>query len=79
MPIPLTPSEEIRLAFHETIVEAKMQSFLEASRALRAIRDRELYLSQYSSFDEYCQAQLGQAAETVNQILALTEGDADEH
>jgi hypothetical protein len=75
---PLNPEQKTRLYELERTVERNLSSFLEAGRALLAIRDERLYRT-YGTWEQYCRRRFGitqsrglelvRSAETVENLL----------
>ena len=75
---PLNPEQKTRLYELERTVERNLSSFLEAGRALLAIRDGRLYRA-YGTWEQYCRRRFGitqsrglelvRSAETVENLL----------
>ena len=55
---PLNPEQKTRLYELERTVERNLSSFLEAGRALLAIRDERLYRT-YGTWEQYCRRRFG--------------------
>lgn len=52
-------STQSKLASCERVIDRAMVSYVEAGRALKTIRDENLYQGEYLSFEEYCRERWG--------------------
>jgi hypothetical protein len=50
-----------------------IEIFLETCRAFKVIRDKELFLDQFPSFDAYCRAKHGKTAKEINELIELAD------
>lgn len=50
----LTIQESTRLVELEEIIERGVTTFIKVGEALAEIRDKELYLVEYKTFEDYC-------------------------
>jgi hypothetical protein len=57
----------------EAVIQHSIDSFLEAGRALMAIRDQRLYKGRYATFDEYCHTRWGFTRQRSSQLIGAAE------
>jgi hypothetical protein len=57
----------------ETVVEKGLDTFWQVGSALREIRVRRLYRSQYPTFVEYCEKRWGITDRRARQLMSATE------
>jgi hypothetical protein len=79
--VPLSSDEAALLAHYETIIEQGLQSFVAVGTALMDIREKKLYRSQWTTFEEYLDRRWGlgrahayrlmDAAQVVHDIAAI--------
>ena len=70
----LTPiDQEKRLLQLETIVQRGFTSLWEIGKAMLEIRDRQLYLKRYNTFQEYCATRWGKQRSRCYQLMAAAE------
>jgi hypothetical protein len=72
----LTPQARKTLARHEKAIEKGLHAFVEAGKALAEIRDGDLYVDAYRTFDRYCELRWGMkpahANRTINAAIVAT-------
>ena len=81
----LTLIEQDELKECEVVIERGLQTFYEVGEALLRIRDKHLYRTEFSSFEDYCQKRWGlerrrayefmNAAQITSNITSLSSGD----
>lgn len=69
MNMKLTPFQITRLAQLESIIEKGKETFIEVGSALVEIRERRLYLRDYSTFDVYCHEKWGFSRQRAHQLI----------
>jgi len=69
----LTIAEQSELDQLETTIERGLQTFYEVGSALLTIRDKRLYRSEYSAFEDYCQERWGFTKTYANYQIAAAE------
>ena len=57
----------------EPPTDKDIEIFLETTRAFKTIRDKELFLDQFPSFDAYCQAKHGKTAKEINDRIDMAD------
>ena len=73
----LTAAEKRSLKQHEETIEQGQQAFMAVGRALLAIREEQLYLENYDSFDQYVKKKWGFSKRWANQQIASMEAADD--
>jgi hypothetical protein len=68
----LEQSEQSRLVELEGVIRRGLQIFFEVGHALSEIRDKRLYRSTHSTFEEYCQDRWGMPSASARRIIGNT-------
>lgn len=69
----LTATEEQELHGHEEVIENGLNVWYQVGEALLNIRDKRLYRSQYSTFEEYCRERWGMRRDYANKLISASE------
>jgi hypothetical protein len=69
----LTRSERSKLSKLESVIRQGVQTFYETGKALRAIRDANLYRQSYATFEDYCAERWGFVASRARQLIGASE------
>lgn len=73
----LTKAEARQLAKYEKAIRDGLQSFIDVGRALLAIREEQLYLSQANTFDDYCRQKWGWSRSYACKLIRSMEAADD--
>lgn len=66
----ITIAESKELIACEKVIEEGLSCALKAEDALRTVRDKRLYRSEFASFEDYCQTRWGKTRQWANYLLA---------
>ena len=69
----LTESENLQLTDLEGIIEAGMKTFVEVGAAIRLIRDKRLYRTTHSTFEDYCQDRWDWSRQRASQLIVAAD------
>lgn len=73
----LTRAEARRLEQYEATIQDGLNSFVEMARALRAIREEQLFPDDYESFEDYCQGRWRFGKRYANYLISSMEAAED--
>lgn len=62
-------SEQDKLRICESVIERGFNTFIEVGKALLEIRDEQLYKSEFSTFEEYCQERWGISVRHAQRLM----------
>ena len=70
----IVPEQELASALpslqeQEEIIQRALNSFVDAGRALRIIKENKLYRDKYTTYDEYCQSRWGFTPQHANRLI----------
>jgi hypothetical protein len=68
----LVPSEQLRLAELEAVVERGLQTFFDVGTALLEIREARLYRQTHQTFEAYCRERFGFSDSRGRQLIAAS-------
>ena len=69
----LTESETLQLTDLEGIIERGMKTFVEVGAAIRLIRDKRLYRTTHSTFEDYCQDRWDWSRQRASQLIVAAD------
>jgi hypothetical protein len=69
----LTPDQQVQLQSCEAILQLASHTFFEAGLALAEIRDDELFIDEFDSFEAYCQEKWQYGKRYAERLMAAAE------
>jgi hypothetical protein len=72
-PTQLPYIDKLDLEFFEGVIEKGLKTFLEVGSALISIKERQLYLGQYTTFQEYCKKRWKFTKQRAYQLISAAE------
>jgi hypothetical protein len=69
----LTPEQEIELLECETIIQLGWSAFVEVGAALAKIRNNQLYINEFASFEAYCREKWSYGRNYVDRLISAAQ------